>query len=142
MLLFVPAPAGAITCTGSASSLPFGQYNGVTKAQVNTTASISVSCTGPGTLNYTVTISPGQSGVATGRYMLSNANALNYQIYKDSARTQVLGDGTGGTYEYSGSYTLGNGTSTLSATVYGAVLPNQAAIPGSYSDSLTMTLTY
>ena len=46
--------------------------------------------------NIQVTLSKGSSSTYTTRTLKNGTNALNYNLYRDSARTQILGDGTGG----------------------------------------------
>ena len=67
--------------------------------------------------------------------MSGGSATLNYQLYSDAARTTVWGDDT-----------YGNSVSTsgtdVDLSVYGRI-PGQQNVPaGSYSDVLTITISY
>jgi spore coat protein U-like protein len=69
--------------------------------------------------------------------------ALPYQLYTDSARTTIFGDGTPG----GGSTAAVSGTgyaSPANVTVYGRVLAASAgaATAGSYSDTVLVTIVF
>jgi spore coat protein U-like protein len=76
--------------------------------------------------------------------MASGASLLTYNLYRDAGRSQVWGDGTastallGATMNFS-YFQLSNSTTH---TVYGRVPAGQSAHPGSYSDSIIVTLTF
>jgi spore coat protein U-like protein len=75
--------------------------------------------------------------------MASGANTLQYNLYTAATFGTVFGDGTGGTATNAGT---GAGVATANTvTVYGQLLDsasNQAAVPGSYSDTITVTVSY
>lgn len=63
---------------------------------------MSLQCTwvGPGgaqQVKYVVTLSTGISGTYAARTMVSGPNTLTYNMYVDTARTQIWGDGSPGT---------------------------------------------
>ena len=70
--------------------------------------------------------------------MKSGANTLGYQLYLDSGRTTVFGDGTASSSTKSGT---GSG-SAQSISVYGRVPTLAGVVPGSYTDTVTVTITY
>ena len=116
--------------------------------QITATTTISVTCTLTGnattTVNYAIALSPGLSNTFVQRTMKSAANALGYNLYSNSTRTTVWGDGSGAAPTVSGSMTLTNGapTHTNSPTVYGSVPALQDVGVGAYSDNITITVTY
>jgi spore coat protein U-like protein len=129
-------------CTASATALGFGSYtpgNGALTASSN----IAVNCT-KGTA-YTIALGAGTtSGDSfTQRLMASGTNTLQYNLYTTPTFTAVWGDGTGKTATQAGT---GAGTGTASTfKVYGQLpdsAANQAAVPGSYTDTITVTVTY
>lgn len=123
-----------IACTVSTQSLAFGSINPIAGTSTNSTASITVTC--PSSTNIEVWISGG-SGTVSQRTMTSGADQLNYNVYRDAALTTIWGDGAEGT-----SWTATADSAGTTATVYGHV-PNQpAAYPGSYSDSLIVTVSF
>lgn len=76
-------------------------------------------------------------GRITARKMVLGANSIAYQLYQNATRSTVWGN-TVGTNTVAGT---GNGNVQL-LTVYGSV-PAQATPPaGTYSDTVTVTVTY
>jgi spore coat protein U-like protein len=73
----------------------------------------------------------------------SGTNTLQYNLFTTVALAQVFGDGSGGTGTVAGT---GLGVATAnSVQVFGQVpdsATNQAAVPGSYTDTITVTVTY
>lgn len=123
------------TCVVSATSLAFGAYTG---AQANATASVTVSCTT--TTAYNVGLSSGTASGATvtARKMSGpSSSLLSYSLFRDAARTQIWGE-TVGTETVTGT---GNGTAQV-LNVYGTVPAGQLSTPGSYSDTIVVTVTY
>jgi spore coat protein U-like protein len=125
----------AATCLISAGTLDFATYTGV---QVDSTSTISVTCTN--TTGYNVGLNAGAASGATvtTRSMTGPGNALlNYALYSESTRTTNWGN-TVGTDTKSGS---GSG-SAQAITVYGRLAASQYPAPGAYSDTITATITY
>lgn len=137
-----PSPAYAISCTVGVTGLSFGNYDAVTKTGVTGNTFYVIDCSGSGTVSYVLTLSPGQFGNALARYLYSGSMRLRYQVYRDAARTQILGDGTGGTYTISGSGTLSSNSYSTFGSLYGTIPAGQAAVPGSYADTLTVQISY
>jgi spore coat protein U-like protein len=150
MLLFaVSAPAIATaTCGVSAPALAFGPYDVFAGTQVTSSSTVSVTCTLVGsaatTVNYTVALSSGSSGTFVQRTMKSGAAALGYNLYSDTTRTTVWGDGTGSAPTVSGTMKLKNSTPVITddITAYGSVPALQDALVGAYSDNITITVSY
>ena len=107
----------------------------------NTTVSVRCTKNTP----YTVALNAGSTsgGTLAQRLMGSGVNTLQYNLYTSAAATTIFGDGTGSTGTGTGT---GAGVATPSTfTVYGQLpdsATNQAAVPGSYSDTVTVTVTY
>lgn len=122
------------TCTVAALPLAFGNYASIA---LPATTTLTVSCS----LNTTYTVGldagTGNSASTALRKMTNGANTLNYQLFKDAARTQNFGN-TAGTDTVSGT---GNGLAQV-ITVYGQVVASQFPAVGLYSDLVTATLTY
>jgi spore coat protein U-like protein len=138
----------SITCTVAATGPAFGVYDPLNAAPTVANGSVSATCSKPsgGTENVVVTstYSAGNSGIFATRYMLSGASQLNYNLYFDSAFTQIRGDGTGGSQ--TGSATLRvqppSRTATATSIIYGRIPAGQSPAPGSYIDSIIVTITY
>lgn len=126
------------TCTLNNGTLPFGTYSGT---KVSVTGSFSVNCTNGG--DYIITLDKGNGGGATlaQRLMTNQSNAsytLGYSIYTASGGTTVWGDGTNSTSTVTG---VGTGTSQT-INVYGVIPAAQAVLTGTYTDTITATVTY
>jgi spore coat protein U-like protein len=137
--------ASAQGCTASATGLAFGTYDPTVATANTTSATVSVSCQAAVQLlvSYTVTLSPGLSGVQTARTLVSGTNAMAYQLYTDTAYSKIWGDGTGGTYTTTDGYLLAVVTAVVrNYTAYGRITARQNSVPGSYTDTITITLTY
>lgn len=128
-------------CSATAANLTFGAYTPGAGTLTNSSI-ISVKCTK--STPYSVALNAGSSGgTFAQRLMASGVNKLQYNLYTSAALTTVFGDGTASTATGAGT---GAGLATANLlTVYGQ-LPdsstNQTAVPGSYSDTITVTVTY
>jgi spore coat protein U-like protein len=151
-LTFSCAPlARAVTtvnCTVSATGIAFGIYNPLSAVADASTGTLRVTCTGTGTGSATVTVnltlSTGMSGTFTPREMFSGTNILNYNIYWSTAYTQIMGDGTGGSFAgTAGPFVVpAGGSNFATGTMYGLIPASQDVAPGSYADVITVTVTY
>lgn len=122
-------------CTLSATSLAFGSYTG---APINSTATITVTCTNTTTYNVGLSAGTASGATVTNRSMTGpNSAKLGYKLFRDSGRTLNWGN-TVGTDTVSGT---GSG-SVQSLTVYGQLPGGQYVAPGSYADTITATVTY
>jgi len=126
------------SCVVSATNVNFGTItpaSGVTNANGEITSTCSKS------LPYTIVISGGTSGIANARTMAGtagNTDKLKYYLSPTASYSSSWGDGTNGT-------TIVNRTGTGAAqsnTVYGSLPINQYLKPDTYSDNLTVTMTY
>lgn len=133
MLLLAPAMASA-ACTVAAGGLSFGSYDVFNGSHTDSTGSIDISC--DTATPYTLTLSPG-NGSYTQRTMVNGSHVLNYNFYSDAARSQIWGDGSGGTVSVSG-----NAETNANHTVYGRIQAQQNVSVGSYVDSIIVTLEY
>jgi|SRR5262245_14205463 len=127
----------AATCTvASPNTLDFGTQ-GVLSANVDQTTTFTVTCTN--TTPYTVALDAGTGSGATvaTRKMTSGAATVNYTLYRDAGRTNVWGVTTG-TDTVAGT---GNGAAQT-LTVYGRVPSQTTPAPGTYTDTINVTVTY
>jgi spore coat protein U-like protein len=130
------------TCLVTATSLIFPNYvpaAGTLKA----TSTISLRCTNG--VQYGVGMSAGTTaGESYAQRLLANgANTLQYNIYTSSAYSAVWGDGSGTTQIVSGN--AAGFATPITLTVYGELpdsAANQVAVPGNYSDTILVVLTY
>ena len=139
----VPALAAAV-CEVSATGVAFGGYDAISDGHVDTLGTITVTCTGtagdPVTLD--LALSAG-NGTFSGRHMTDGSHTMLYNLYKDPSRSQVWGDGTGGTGTVTDAFTMGSSTEVKSYTVYGRIFGSQnQLVVQSYTDNVMVTLAY
>ncbi len=122
------------TCSITANPLAFGTYN---SGQLDAATTLAVSCTN--TTNYSVGLDAGSGSGATvaTRKMANGGQTLNYAVYSDAARSALWG-ATVGTNTVAGT---GIGASQT-INVYGRIPAGQLPTPGSYTDTVTATITY
>jgi spore coat protein U-like protein len=130
------------SCQVSGTSLNFGNSIDPLAAAtpLDATSTLSVVCTN--TTPYTVALNAGANagGAANfgARAMKSGTQTLGYQLYLDTGRSTVWGDGTA-----SSSTSAGTGTgSTQTLTLYGRLPSLANVVPGAYTDTVTVTVSY
>jgi len=139
MLVASTLPASAaVSCTfSSVSGVNFGAYDVFSGTTNTANGSLTVTCSG-GTATATVTLSKGNSGSYATRYMLHGASQLDYNLYLDPFGFFIWGDGSAGTLDW-GNVSI-TGSETL--TVFGRLPAGQDVPAGSYSDTITATVSY
>jgi len=131
-------------CLVSANNLAFGTYD-PTAANLEVNTTLSVRCTS-GT-GYTVALSAGVTSGASfaQRKMTDGTNFMNYNLYRDAARSEIFGDGVApGTYTVTGTGTgIGLGQAQT-VNVHGRIPTGQDTLPiGTYTEStITVTVTF
>jgi spore coat protein U-like protein len=135
---FSSSVALGAACSITASDINFGTVGGLATT-LDATGTLLAACS----LNtpYTIAMNGGSTtaSIAARKLSLGGAGAgvISYQLYRDSTRTLVWGNGTTGTMHAG----TGSGV-TQSIPVY-ARIPSQATpAPGTYEDTITVTLTY
>jgi len=123
------------SCNVSASNLDFGAVGDLNTA-VDGQSSLTLQCSlGTG---YTVSLNGGLSGATdpTARKMTMATQSITYGLYQDSARSTPWGTQANATLG-------GTGTAALrTIPVYGRVQPQTTPGVGSYSDTITVSVTY
>jgi len=137
-----PARAGTIaSCTISAVGVAFGTYTPLQASPLDMNGTINITCTGvAGRNTVTIDLSTGASNSYLARTLITGIHTLNYNLYFDAAYTQVWGNGTGGSVE--GSATIRRRTPNASLPVYGAVAAGQDPAPGTYGDTIIVSVNY
>jgi spore coat protein U-like protein len=120
----------------SASTLNFGSQ-GVLTANVDNTSTLQVQCTNTTPYNIGLDAGTGSGATMAARKMTSGGATVTYSLYSDSGRSTVWGN-TVGTDTVPGT---GNGASQ-SFTVYGRVPAQTTPASGTYTDTVTITVTY
>lgn len=155
--LIAPAQAGTATanltvqvtitasCTINAATLDFGSNAGtaLVAANVNSSTTVSVTCTNGSP--YAIGMDNGANASGSQRRMKTGTNFLNYNLYVDSARANAWTTAASNTTcTTANSCALGTGNgSAQTVSIYGRVPSIGTAPPaGSYTDTVTMTITY
>jgi spore coat protein U-like protein len=120
----------------SASTLNFGNQ-GVLVANVDNTSTLQVQCTNTTPYNIGLDAGTGTGATVAARKMTNGANTITYSLYSDSGRSTVWGN-TVGTNTVSAT---GNGASQT-YTVYGRVPSQTTPAAATYTDTITVTVTY
>lgn len=112
-------------CSVAATNLVFGNYVATAVAPLDTTSTITVTCTNGATYGVDVGATP------MSRNMVGPGGNLNYGMFNEAGRTTAFGvsgaTGSGGAQPY---------------TVYGRVPTAQFVSAGAYSATVTVTVTY
>jgi len=145
-------PADAVTATGSlnvtiiitktcavGTSIPvdFGSQ-GLLTADVDAVGDLSVTCTNGTTYDVGLNAGGGSGATITNRKMTGPASAtVTYHLYRDLGRTLNWGN------TVSTDTLAGTGTGAAqSIPVYGRVASQTTPGPGTYNDTVTVTVTY
>lgn len=72
---------------------------------------------------------------------MRSGSTLNYNLFANSARTEILADGTGGTTTLT-AYLNGLLLFSTSVPVYARIPANQWVTSGTYSDTVVITVQY
>jgi len=138
LVLLWPDRADAANCSISTTSVSFGSYDVFNSTPTDTTGTVSITCTG--NANVTITLSKGASSTFNPRTLNGGADTLNYNLYRDAARTTIWGDGTGSTATYTQVGVPNNTTQNL--TIYARIPAAQDVRAGTYTDSVTVTVDF
>jgi spore coat protein U-like protein len=137
--LCLPLAGLAHNCSVNASPLDFGVYDTESPAPLEVNGTIQARCSG-NVFFATFRLSPGSSGDALNRELVSTNGVLAYNLYTDPARTRIWGDGTGGTgLVWRIAF---RGQRRWDIPVYGRIFAGQDPWPGSYADSIVVTVTF
>ena len=121
-------------CQLTGGTLDFGTYVSGQVSDLDVNGNINYSNCGPGVLTFELDAGLQSSG--GNRFMASGDNLLRYEIFRNVARTAVWGQSG----EAQDLQLLA--TQSGSLEVYGRVPANQAVPEGTYSDTVTITLTF
>lgn len=142
LLCLLLAGSAEAACSVSATGVNFGAYDVFVATPYDSTGTVTVKCDQAPPVDITIAIGPsGTSGGFIPRQMrsASSPDRLNYNLFVNAGRSTVWGDGAAGT----STVFLKNVKKNRPAvtTIYGRVPPGQDVSVGSYSDTLTVTIT-
>ena len=142
-----PGLAGAATTCAFSSTpgMSFGAYADASASPTDAATSIVVVCSrngGPTPTTVVLQAGPSaNSGLIATRQMRSGTNLMNYNLYRDSGRSQVWGQ-TSGVDTGSISLTVpNNGSANGTLVIYGRIPALQNVPAGAYGDSVQITVT-
>ena len=150
-LLDAKVASADATCSVAATGVSFGAYDISLLTPNDATGDVTITCSyvPPGaatTINFQAALSPGMSGSYTPRQMASGPARLNYNLFRDAARTLIWGNGLSSTSITTGELKvgpgIGNGTRSAQLPVYGRVPPQQLVPMGPYTDNIVVTVTF
>ena len=134
------------SCTINAATLDFGSNPGTTLVSSNIDQGTTVSVTCTNGSPYSIGMDNGLNVSGSQRRMKNGAtNYLNYNLYTDAARLNAWTTAaSNAACTTTGSCALGTGSGTAqSVSIYGRVPSTGTAPPtGTYTDTVTMTITY
>jgi len=134
----------AITCTASMTNIGFGSVNVLPGTVIDTTGTLTITCSGATantTYRFCTDVGTGADASGNQRRMASGTNRLNFDLYKDAARSQEWGNyasnylGGGSQNDFTSN---GSGNISGTVTIYARIAASQqTAIPGSYSETMS-----
>jgi spore coat protein U-like protein len=125
----------ASTCGVSTALVTFGSYDALSGSPVTAAGNVQVSCQ---------LLSGSVAQVVAFDVGLSTGGSLGYNLYSDGGMATIWGDGTGGTQQQGGAIiALLVGTPVVANyTIYGKVPASQQVKGGSYSDTITVSMSF
>lgn len=134
---FTTQIAPIVACLiNSATTLDFGSQ-GVLAANVDQTSTVTIQCTDTTPFNISLNAGTGTGATVAKRKLSNGGNTIDYSLYSDSNRTTVWGN------TVSADTVAGTGNGAAQAlTIYGRVTVQSTPAPGTYSDTVTVTVTY
>jgi spore coat protein U-like protein len=143
-----PVLHAAVICRVRATPVQFGIYSPLSASPRLSTGTVMTRCRlqfgPPAQVTIMSSFGPGSSGTYLGRTLRLGGNSLLYNLYLDAAHTLIAGNGTGGSS--TGSATLNltvfNSRGTWRETLYGSMPASQDVAPGTYTDTIVVTINY
>jgi spore coat protein U-like protein len=124
-------------CTVAALPLSFGSYDPTSATPLDATTTVTLNCTVGTAYNVGLNAGTGTGATVAARKMTSGADTLTYSLYRDAGRTTIWGN-TVGTDTTSGTFAIGQ----AALTVFGRVPAGQNVTAATYTDTITVTVTY
>ena len=142
ILVLCNAADTSAACNVSTNPIIFGNYDIFSPAPLDTSGAIIIQCDDKAAVKVDIAIGPSPgSGNFDPRTMLqtSGADSLSYNLYRDTNRSEIWGNGSGNTFIYRRNV---NRKKPRVVTVYGRIPPLQNVSAGSYTDTLTVTINW
>lgn len=154
LALLMPGTAHAkATCTvNGGSGVAFGNYDPTSATAAQSTTTITINCTFTGGTTTapvsSVALSMGHSTSYSPRTLFQTVGAntylLNYNLYQNSYTSGTIWGNGGAFPAYPAFNITGNRTTpgSKSLVVYGVIPALQNPVPGTYGDTITVTVNY
>jgi spore coat protein U-like protein len=134
------AATAEAACTINITAVAFGTYNVFSGSADDATGRITYRCTAPRPPLVRIELDKGGAPTFNPRQMRRSSETLNYNLYLDSTRSTIWGDGTGGTQTYTRALPPPN--QNINVNVYGRIPPGQDVSAGSYTATVTATIFF
>ena len=145
-LIFISLQLSAVTCEiKSVTDIPFGAYDVFNFNDLDAQNKVVVRCkdSQAQTISVQVQLSTGNGNSYTPRSMSNGSDTLNYNLYRNSNRTKVFGDGTSGTYTVTKKLKLkANKWKRFRKKIFGQIPAQQDVEVGLYTDTVVVTIVY
>jgi spore coat protein U-like protein len=130
--------------TTPTTAVAFGAYNPLSGTDLDSTAGTIVArCTKNTAYSLALGVGGGTGAAySTGRFMSNGTDDLEYNLFTDNTYTTVWGDGTDSSDTVDGTGTGIAAAFNQTTTIYGRIPNSQNLSSGSYSDTVTVDLTY
>jgi spore coat protein U-like protein len=136
----VVVAAAEAACTISTTAVSFGTYNVFAASPDDATGRITYRCTAPRPPLVRIQLDKGGAPSFNPRQMRRSTETLDYNLYRDSTRSTIWGDGTGGTQEYTRNNPPTN--QNINVNVFGRIPAGQDVSAGSYSATVMATIFF
>jgi spore coat protein U-like protein len=140
-VLGAPATARAQSgnsCAISATGVNFGSYNVFSAAPVQSTGGLTFRC-GAAVQTVRISLTTGQSGTFSPRTLAGTGDGLAYNLYRNAGRTEIWGDGSGGTFDVP---MTPEKNTWIPLTIYAQIPPLQDVRAGAYADTITAIINF
>lgn len=124
-------------CTISATNVAFGAYVPTAASPTDVSSTVTTTCTQAAPYNIGLDAGTGTGATVAARKMTSGANLLTYSLFQDVPRAVVWGN----TIATDTVALVGTGLAQAT-TVYGRIPALQNVAVGSYTDTITATVTF
>ncbi len=132
--------ARAASCSfNTIAGVSFGNYDVFASTATASAGNLAYTCTGGASV--TITLSKGSAPSFSPRWLLGPPGFhLTYNLYLDAGGSTIWGDGTGTTSLYGPISPADN--ATVMVPIFGSIPAGQDVPVGSYSDTVTATITF
>jgi spore coat protein U-like protein len=149
LMLTIASAHGALTCNvTSLPALNFGNYDPFAASPLDVTTAALITCTtnkkDGDFVTITTSLTRGGGASYSPRQMRNAQNdRLNYNLYTNTLRTMIFGDGSAGTFTRSSSGTPTRDVPIVfTDNIFGRIFADQDVSVGSYSDTLIFTVDF